>query len=130
MQQTSKGNFMKAIVVFILAATPVFVSADTITCTFTEPFVTSSYNTETATLEYTDYQGLIAVVENVSFKIVGAGSFELVKDGQVIQHLELNYQGSNGMSDHVYPYDVKDNREATHEGWGGCESDSLKAKLP
>lgn len=121
---------MKTIIAFVLAAAPVFASADTITCTFTEPFVSSSYNTETATLDYKDYQGVIAVIENVSFNIIGAGTFELVKDGQAIQHLELNYQGSNGMSDHVYPYDVKDNHVATHQGWGGCESDTLKAKLP
>ncbi len=121
---------MKNFILSAIILLPAISSADIIKCFFTEPFVTSEFNTADSTLTYSDFEGNILQIGSVQFQIKGAAEFELVKDGQVLQHLDLNYQGSNGMSDHVYPYDVKDNHEMTHEGWGGCESDSLKSKLP
>ncbi len=121
---------MKKILLAMLISAPILASADIIECTFTEPFVDSQYSMTQSRLTYTDSEGKKVVLKNVSFQIKAAGVFELVKDGQVLQHLELNNKGSNGMSDHVYPYEVKDNNSLTHKALGGCQSNSLKAILP
>lgn len=121
---------MKKILWAMIIASPILASADIIKCTFTEPFVSSEYSMTQSQLAYTNVEDKKTVIKNVSFQIKAAGVFELVKDGQVLQSLELNYKGSNGMSDHVYPYSVKDNNDITMQGYGGCVSNSLKALLP
>jgi uncharacterized membrane protein len=64
------------------------------------------------------------VIKNVSFQIKGPGKFELVgKDGKVLQELTLNQNGSDGMSEIVYPYEAK-----AGPLFGGCSSNYLKAK--
>lgn len=101
--------------------------ADIIKCNFTEPFVNTTYSMTQSTLTYKNSDGQSKVVRNVSFQIKSAGVFELVsKEGTVLQTLNLNYQGSDGMSDRLYPYDVKDTTTSTHEGRGGCASNNLK----
>ena len=110
--------------------------ADTINCSFTEPFIVTSYSMAEQTLTYVNPIGKngkeeVSVINNVSFQIQAAGVFELVsKDGKVLQTLKLNYNGSDGMSDTVYPYDVKDNSPimTSNMGFGGCTSNNLKAK--
>ena len=121
----------------ILAASLLLIAnvsqADVIKCMFTEPFVDSVYSMTQSTLTYTGLGIEKTVVKNVSFQIKGAGSFELVaKDGTVLQVLTLNNDGSDGMSDVVYPFQVKDNNEivAANAGHGGCTSNSLKSFEP
>lgn len=100
--------------------------ADIIKCSFTEPFINTTYSTSKSTLTYEGADMKTNVVKNVSLQIKSAGVFELVsKEGKVLQTLELNNKGSNGMSDAVYPYDAKDNSIGI---FGGCESNYLKAK--
>ena len=103
--------------------------ADIIKCTFTEPFIDTVYSTGRSTLTYKDFENKTTIVKGVSFQIKAAGVFELVKDGKILQTLTLNNQGSNGMSDTVYPYEVKDNSPVmtANGGYGGCESNHLKA---
>ena len=104
--------------------------ADIINCVFTEPFVDSSYSMTQSTLTYKNFEGGKTVIKNVSFQIKSAGVFELVsKDGKVLQTLTLNNQGSDGMSDRSYPYDVKDSSmdKNANNGYGGCTSNALKA---
>lgn len=107
--------------------------ADIIKCGFTEPFVSSTYSTTQSTLTYFEYGGHITtVLKNISFQIKGPGVFELVDNkGKVIQTLTLNNQGSDGMSDTVYPYEVKDHdmKNMANSGVGGCSSNYLKTKL-
>lgn len=101
--------------------------ADIIRCNFTEPFVNSVYSMTQSTLSYDSAEGKKQVIKNVSFQIKSAGVFELVaKDGRILQTLKLTHQGSDGMSDRLYPYDVKDNSPITHQGYGGCSSNYLK----
>lgn len=107
--------------------------ADIIKCTFTEPFVNSEYSTSQSTLTYTGQEMKTVVIKNVSLQIKGAGSFELVgKDKKVLQALELTYKGSNGMSNTIYPYEVKDtgllSAQGANGGYGGCVSNYLKSK--
>jgi uncharacterized membrane protein len=106
-----------------------FAFADTITCSFTEPFVSSVYDMKTSKLTYTDINGTNTEFCDVSFQIKGAALFELTdKNGTVLQSLNLNYNGSDGMSDSIYPYDVHDNSGQLPANYaGGCESDNLKA---
>ena len=120
---------MKQLLLALAIVSPLTASADIIKCTFTEPFVSSTYSMTQSTLTYESIDGAKKVVQKVSFQIKGAGQFELVaKDGTVLQSLELNDQGSDGMSDRTYPFDVKDNSSITNSGRGGCQSNSLKAK--
>lgn len=104
--------------------------ADIINCVFTEPFVNSSYSMSQSTLTYDRFDTGKSVIKNVSFQIKSAGVFELVdKSGKVLQTLTLNGQGSDGMSDRTYPYDVKDSSmdKNANNGYGGCTSNQLKA---
>lgn len=103
--------------------------AEVIKCYFTEPFVVSIFSTEHSTLSYREASmGMVQTFENVSFQIRDAGVFELVaEDGKVLQTLTLNHNGSDGMSDDVYPFEVKDeNTEMTGgSSYGGCSSSLL-----
>ncbi|MCM2352405.1 MAG: hypothetical protein NDI63_02235 [Pseudobdellovibrio sp.] len=118
---------MKQVLLALAFVAPMTASADIIKCTFTEPFVSSTYSMTQSTLTYESIDGQKTVIQKVSMQIKAAGIFELVaKDGKVLQRLDLNNQGSNGMSDHVYPYDVQDNTSMTNNGRGGCESNYLK----
>lgn len=120
---------MKQLLLALAIVAPITASADIIKCTFTEPFVSSTYSMTKSTLTYESIDGTEEEIERVSFQIKSAGVFELVsKDGEVLQRLELNNQGSDGMSDRTYPFDVKDNSSITNAGRGGCQSNSLKAK--
>ena len=98
--------------------------ADVIRCVFTEPFITTVYNTNQSTLTiFHDVEKREDAPIFLSFQIIKPGVFELWESkNQVVQRLELSFRGSDGMSDQVYPYDVE---------WlplklrGGCTSNHL-----
>ena len=74
--------------------------------------------------------GKTSVEKNVSFQIKAAGTFELMSsDGKVLQTLTVTNKGSDGMSEIIFPYEVKDSglRMMANSGLGGCVSNSLKA---
>lgn len=124
---------MKNLLVLSLVSAASIAQADVIKCTFTEPFVDSTYSMTQSTLTYKSFEQKDVVIKNVSFQIKSAGVFELVsKQGKVLQTLTLNHQGSNGMSDTIYPYDVKDESQVmmANSGFGGCTSNHLKAVEP
>ena len=120
---------MKKIIITTLLLIASVSQSDIIKCTFTEPFINTIYSTSQSTLTYSGYD-IKKVIKNVSFQIKSAGVFELVKDGQVLQTLTLNHNGSDGMSDTIYPYEVKDNSPfmTANLGYGGCSSNQLKSK--
>jgi uncharacterized membrane protein len=103
--------------------------ADVIHCNFTEPFFETLYDMSASTLTYKlGSAEKDKVFEKVSFEIKASGIFELVnQNGQVLQTLTLNQSGSDGMSERIYPYSVKDtNPEASLTGnQGGCVSNHL-----
>lgn len=111
---------MKTILVSIIFFASSFAHADIIRCYFTEPFYTTIYSMTQSKLTTTEaLTGKITYRKNVSFQIKGTGNFELVSiNGNVLQTLTLDYQGSDGMSDKVYPYTVN----APEIGIGGCTS--------
>jgi uncharacterized membrane protein len=106
--------------------------ADLIKCVFSEPFVTTVYSMSQQTLTVDPTNGQIKVIKQVSFQIKSPGKFELVgPNGEVLQKLELNGRGSDGMSDKVYPYDVIDTSlsKISNNGMGGCTSNFQGATL-
>lgn len=123
---------MKSLIFTSLIVITSISQADVIKCIFTEPFVGSVYSMTQSTLTYSIAgEDKPIVLKDVSFQIKAAGVFELVaKDGKVLQKLTLNNQGSNGMSDTIYPYDVKDDSNHAGYGVGGCTSNYQKAVEP
>lgn len=121
---------MRKLIVAALLLTATGAQADVIECVFTEPFVNSTYDMASSTLTYTDVEGKTQVTEYVNMIIKGPGVFELREEhGALLQTLNLTFKGSNGMSDHVYPFEVKDEGMGgmANGGYGGCESEELKA---
>lgn len=105
--------------------------ADIIKCSFTEPFINTVYSTTQSTLTISGFDIQKQVIKNVSFQIKGPGSFDLIDNkGKVLQKLTLNFAGSDGMSDNVYPYEVQDfsMHSYANGGYGGCSSNFLKTK--
>ena len=123
-----KKQFLLIALIFISQIS----QADIIRCSFTEPFVSTEYNTATSTLKYKE--GVTEkkqTVRNVLFQIRGPGHFQLVaKTGKVLQDLKLNNQGSDGMSEFQYPYSVEDKSgfSSLQLDPGGCVSNFLRTK--
>jgi hypothetical protein len=107
-------------------------SADIIVCSFTEPFLTTTYSMAQQKLTVNDdVTGKAKVFKNVSFQIMGPGTFELRnKKGEVLQTLNLTNKGSNGMGETVYPFEVVSSEKiqplGANNGYGGCTSNFLK----
>jgi uncharacterized membrane protein len=82
--------------------------AEVIKCGFTEPFVSFTYNTATEILVEKEAEtNKKRIFKNVSFQIKYAGTFLLKdKSGKLLAELKLNNQGSDGMSDAIYPFDA------------------------
>lgn len=117
---------------FLLASTTA--SADIIKCTFTEPFYSTQYSMVQQSLTVEDFEGKKKVLKNVSFQIMGPGQFELWdKDNNVLQVLTLSFDGSDGMSDYVYPYEVQSTEKVypigANYGIGACTSNFLHEEM-
>lgn len=104
--------------------------AEKFTCSFTEPFYTITYDTSTQKLlSRNDSMETSKTYRNVSFQIVGAGEFRLSDSrGKELLSMKLTQEGSDGMSDIIYPFDAKTDEllGGANNGWGGCESSLLK----
>lgn len=104
---------MKLLVSVIVSLSAFSAQADIIKCTFTEPFINFEYSMTQSRLTVIDpvsnYPAVIKTkTNNVSFQIMGPGHFELWdKNKNVLAVLFLTYNGSDGMSDNVFPYDVQ-----------------------
>ena len=125
-----KATFFAAAVLI----SAVSAQADIIKCSFTEPFIETTYSMAQQSLSYSTFTGgskpEVRVIKNVSFQIKAAGQFELVgKDGKVLQKLSITNRGSDGMSNRTYPYEVEDKSMGggANSGFGGCSSNALKA---
>src|SRR4051812_42619589 len=81
-------------------------AAKVITCSFTEPFIRTFYDPakRTLTLVYDAEKKRREVVTGIRSRTASPKVIELRNEKQdVIQRLELNNQGSDGMSDKTYP---------------------------
>jgi hypothetical protein len=123
-----KTLWLSNAVVWLLSGVVSTADADIIRCSFTEPFVVTTYSTNTKELNisYDVETAKNKTLKDVSLQIMGPGVFELWDDQkQVAQRLELSYTGSDGMSDFVYPYSVHWIPEDLH---GGCTSNHQNRK--
>jgi hypothetical protein len=130
-KSSTEGIQMKKTILATILLLASMSQADMIKCSFTEPFIMTTYSTSKSELTYEGADLKKFSVKNVSFQIKSAGVFELVsKDGKVLQSLTLNNKGSNGMSDTIYPFEVKDNTSimTANGGFGGCISNHLQSK--
>ena len=107
--------------------------ADTIVCDFTEPFIQVSFDTKTGNLEVNDF-GQISNFQNAELEITGVNNMKLnwgPASGYTHSvDMTVDYRGSNGMSDHLYPYSAAYDRGENMPLYGGCYSDNLKLILP
>lgn len=103
--------------------------ADVISCTFTEPFVSTIYNSTDNSLTilnpFPDARlGKSLVEKPVSLRLDDAGVIEIFsRNGQLLQRMTINGKGSDGMSDKVYLIDVEWRTPLSSSGklFGGCD---------
>lgn len=126
-------NFLKNKTLIATLAVGMFsvaAQAEKITCVFTEPFFTSEYDSSTSELKYRDsISGAEKSLKGVQLKALNQDSIALVSaEGKTLQTLFLSMNGSDGMSEVVYPYDVKDigQQMIGISIYGGCYSEKLK----
>lgn len=133
------------IAALMIALVPGLASANTqqvatkyIDCSFTEPFFNLVVDLEKKTLTRIEPDWDNGAGETVS-KIVATGInlkvdftdplypryVVLSSNGTALLNLTLNMQGSDGMSDLIFPLDAQ-----YGELWGGCETDLIKAYNP
>jgi uncharacterized membrane protein len=103
--------------------------SDVITCSFTEPFITTTYDTSTQLFIVKDEDEKVAsTIADVSFEVRARSRFVLLRrDKSEVQELVLNGHGSDGMSEKEYPYDVTWTWRGSHLV-GGCRSNALRAR--
>ncbi|MEK2689488.1 hypothetical protein [Bdellovibrio sp. GT3] len=99
--------------------------AEKIYCFFTEPFFNLTYNSDTNKLVHSapgsnDKEGVAKVIFNKHGKILIT-----VVGVQGSLMIDTSKNGSDGMSDFIYPFEGVVNGNM----YGGCETDHLKKKL-
>ncbi len=132
---------MKALTLTALLLTGSFAQAQTtktIECSFTEPFfaLTVDLEKKTVTRVEPDWENdagktkstVIArgIRVKTNMKDVFRPEYKiLAADGSVVAEMTFDNEGSNGMSDTVFPYSMK------YDGMlGGCSSDRVKSVEP
>jgi uncharacterized membrane protein len=112
-----------------LASSPV-AHAEKFTCGFTEPFYTVTYDTGSQKLvSRDDVMRKSTTFRNVAFQIVAPGEFRLSDQrGRELLRLKLTMEGSDGMSNVIYPFEASTEvlLGGANNGVGGCESTLLK----
>lgn len=102
--------------------------AETYVCTWTEPFVSVSFDDATGVGELADGTAAFpTALSGLKLNEVSTDKFELVDaSGSVMVELALTNNGSDGMSDFVYPYDAvaKNVPGVPADYLGACSSES------
>lgn len=96
-------------------------AAESIYCTFTEPFVSVTYNSDTNIVVVSSPEEEVQLPGKVTF---GKGGIISITSEGINHRLDINTtkEGSDGMSDFVYPFEGIINGSL----YGGCETDTLK----
>jgi len=117
--------FTLAVAASLITAAPM-ARAETFTCVYTEPFVTTSYDEKAQTLTYDDAGApeKNRVLKNVSIIVLSPNVFALRNDQKtILQRMDHNNRGSDGMSDKTFPYDATlFGYVANFDLRGGCTS--------
>ena len=126
------------------------VRADVVRCSFTEPYVTMTYDTSTNILEIkSDVDKSTERIENVSLEIIEPSVFQLwTKDGKPLVQLDLSREYSSPSEDDGadQPSDANSNNTAKYPFtahwnyaypepwdiktavWGGCSSNHIPSQ--
>lgn len=141
---------MKKLIVALIVTMAPAAFAETLNCSFTEPFFSLNYDSKTQVLtktepDWTNNAGkeiTTVVARNVRVvplsnvktnELTSFARFALIgKNAKVHLRLTLNYQGSDGMSDITFPYnaEIPNSKTNANNGIGGCESGTLAAINP
>lgn len=99
--------------------------AETIHCSFTEPFMTISYNSDNNRIKIKSIDtGTTEIKGSMRFQKNGVLKISLEGLSQTLE-INTNKEGSDRMSNFIYPFEGKMNDDL----YGGCETDSLKKTL-
>lgn len=128
----------QALIISIVILKMTIANADVVKCIFTEPFFSLIINTDTkvVSLEEPDYDSdngelkTTVIAKNIRISKLKLSNVSALIDypqytikdnkNKEILTLSLNYQGTDGMSDLLYPYST------TYKSYyGGCYSDKL-----
>lgn len=116
---------MRTIAFIVVSIFMASAQADIIKCSFTEPFINLEYSMTQSSLTVSGADFATYTVKNVSFQIFGPGSFELWNQNKnTVVTLQMDNNGSDGMSDYVYPYTAIYNGQ-----YGGCTSNFAPKQL-
>ena len=110
-----------AVLILVVASAA---SADVIRCAFTEPFISMTYSMTQSTIDVVTPDGNESIT-GVSFQILGPGQFAFWDAAKApVLTLSLDYRGSDGMSETIYPYSAVRTWEGGGQD-GGCWSNNL-----
>lgn len=113
-----------ALLCLVAFAVPTAASADVIRCSFTEPFLSMTYSMTQSSIEVVTPDGNETIAD-ISFQILGPGQFALWDaDRTPVVTLNLDYRGSDGMSDTIFPFSAIRTWEGGGQD-GGCWSNNL-----
>ena len=125
---------------FLASSSGAIAEVATITCAFTEPFFSLDLDSGEAKLTRSELNDnaepistVIAKDIVVDRKVVGSKAIELLvsdENQKLILKATLDYKGSNGMSDHTYPYSVIYYASESQTYFGGCTTPSLPSFDP
>lgn len=103
-----------------------YANAESIHCTFTEPFISVSYNSDTNIVKINSADtGNSELTGDLSFQKGGILRISMEGLSQYID-VNLNKEGSDGMSDFIYPFEAV----ISETIFGGCETDTIKKTHP
>ena len=109
-------------------------------CGFTEPFFSLEIDLAKALITRTEYDWddkdpnsdyiTTTVAENIKVEVDNSDPFLpkyalKTQDGEVFANILMNMAGSDGMSDIIYPFDIR-----YSDYWGGCTSDLISSFDP
>lgn len=122
---------LRLLLVLFLLAPPTIARADVIECTFTEPYTAVVHDTVLASVEMRGLGIESRRSTGVGLTLTGVNAFSLTWDDQRLD-LHVDYQGSDQMSDQVFPISARLGRadEETGTRHGGCWSTRLPKIIP
>ena len=107
-------------------------AADTLTCQFTEPYLTIVHDTAAATVSISGLNVAKRRYERVGLELLTIHSLGLTWGDGARLELTLDYRGSDLMSDHVFPISARyfANGASTRPLHGGCSTAQLPMIIP
>lgn len=123
---------MKLAIAMLLALTGTTAYAETVTCTFTEPFITVIVNERTGMVTEQNFGRTTRRV--LATRISKAGRrtkvvFGRSRNGATTLIYRKDGRGSDGMSEAVYPYSAERYTGRERHIFGGCENTREKRRM-